>query len=104
MVLVIVISIAILLGGVNFVTLLLVTSAIRGAVLIPLILARSKKHSPAATKLPPRLGGHRNKLLLLSSRFLLSFRSQALRSTASGATTRVQQRSSSNNDGSTLGT
>jgi urea-proton symporter len=39
MVLVIVISIAILLGGVNFVTLLLVTSAIRGAVLIPLILA-----------------------------------------------------------------
>ena len=39
MVLVIAISIAILLGGVNFVTLLLVTSAIRGAVLIPLILA-----------------------------------------------------------------
>ena len=39
MVLVIVISIAILLGGVNFLTLLLVTSAIRGAVLIPLILA-----------------------------------------------------------------
>ena len=39
MLLVIVISIAILLGGVNFVTLLLVTSAIRGAVLIPLILA-----------------------------------------------------------------
>lgn len=39
MVLVIVISIAILLAGVNFVTLLLVTSAIRGAVLIPLILA-----------------------------------------------------------------
>src|ERR1700747_3830403 len=39
MVLVIAISIAILLGGVNFVTLLLVTSAIRGAVLIPLVLA-----------------------------------------------------------------
>jgi len=39
MVIVIAGAIAILLGGVNFVTLLLVTSAIRGAVLIPLILA-----------------------------------------------------------------
>lgn len=39
MVLVVVVSIAILLTGVNFVTLLLVTSAIRGAILIPLILA-----------------------------------------------------------------
>jgi Na+/proline symporter len=39
MVLVVAVSIAVLLTGVNFVTLLLVTSAIRGAILIPLILA-----------------------------------------------------------------
>ncbi|MGC3989060.1 MAG: hypothetical protein QM796_05125 [Chthoniobacteraceae bacterium] len=39
MVIVVAGAIGILLGGVNFVTLLLVTSAIRGAVLIPLILA-----------------------------------------------------------------